>query len=628
LSPEIKLDRERCIMCFRCVRFERELAGGESLVVVSRGSGSEIGVAPGRVFDSPFSGNTIEICPVGALTSTQFRFRARIWDLKQVPSVCDKCAVGCNLQLQVRTNQVLRLWSRENPDVDDSWLCDRGRFDYEYVNSPERLQQPLVRRDGTLQPATWTEALCAIREGLRGVIDRHGASGVGGIASPRGTNEENYLFQKAFRAVLGSANVDHRTTPHPPRGRLPFDAATGSIAGLETTKAIVIVDADPIREQPIIDLRIKKAAGLGARIFVIGPDRIDLASYGAWTQVDADAIPALLRAIQHVWLRDGLHAAAFAEERIDGLGALRHDLAAFSPEAVADALGLSAADIESLAKELADAGITTSPAPSLALLFRRDFSGQSRDAVRADLLAAVTDLVLLAGCVGQPSGGLYPLLNAANEQGCIDLGLAPGLLPGQRSSGDPDARAALESLWGARLPAGPGLSGSAMLAGRVRGLYIIGQDPASDPAGASALDALEFLVVQDVFLTATASRAHVVLPGVTFAERDGTCTNLERRVQRLQPGIAPPGDARPDWEIVRDVANALGGGFDYSRPQDVLAEITLAAPIYRGITYGRLGDKGLQWPRAAGGRGSRSLYADGTRFAVGQDSSIPVGGRR
>ena len=144
LSPEIKLDRERCIMCLRCVRFEREIAGGESLVVVSRGSTSEIGVAPGRVFDSPFSGNTIEICPVGALTSTQFRFRARIWDLKQVPSVCDQCAVGCNLKLQVRDERVLRLWSREHPDVDDSWLCDRGRFNYQYVNSDDRIRQPLV----------------------------------------------------------------------------------------------------------------------------------------------------------------------------------------------------------------------------------------------------------------------------------------------------------------------------------------------------------------------------------------------------------------------------------------------------------------------------------------------------
>jgi NADH-quinone oxidoreductase subunit G len=628
LSPEIKLDRERCIMCLRCVRFEKEIAGGESLVVVSRGSGSEIGTAPGRVFDSPFSGNTIEICPVGALTSTQFRFRARIWDLQQVPSICDKCAVGCNLKLQVRTNQVLRLWSRENPDVDDSWLCDRGRFDYQYVNSPERLQQPLVRRDGMLKPATWVEALIAVRDGLRGVIERHGAGAVGGIASPRGTNEENYLFQKLFRAVLGSANVDHRTTPHPPRGRLPYDAATGSIAGLESTRAIVIVDADPLREQPIVDLRIKKAAGLGARIFVIGPDRIDLTRYGRWTRVGADAVAELLRAVQHVWMRDGLHATAFADARIEGIEALRHDVARFAPEAVAGSVGLSAADIEALAKELAAAGATTSPAPSLAILFRRDLTGQSDGAARVDLLAAISDLALLAGCIGQPSGGLYPLLTAANEQGCIDLGLAPGRLPGQRSTDDADGSADLESLWGARPPSEPGLSGAEMISGGVRGLYVIGHDPASDPASAAALDALEFLVVQDVFLTSTASRANVVLPGVTFAERDGTYTNLERRVQRLRSGIQPPGEARPDWEIVRDVANALGGSFDYSRPQDVMAEITLAAPMYRSITYDRIGDKGLQWPRGAGGRGSRTLYADDTRFTVGQNVSIPVGGGR
>lgn len=626
LSPEVKLDRERCIMCLRCVRFTREIAGDESLVIVSRGSYSEIATAPGRTFDSPFSGNTIEICPVGALTSAQFRFRARIWDLRKIPSICDKCPVGCNLELQVRPNRdkLLRLWSRENTPVDDGWLCDRGRFDYQYVDSPDRLQQPLVRRNGQLSPATWTEALDAIREGFQGILGEHGGRVLGALGSSRGTNEEGYLLQKLFRAVLGTNNVDHTWQPHPATARLPFDAATGSIAGLERAGVILVVGADPIAEQPVLDLRIKKAAGKGAKIMVVGPDEIDLARYGRWIKVPAAAMADVVDLMSLAILEEGLQDDEFVRLRTSGVDDLRDALSSRSLDDAAFAAGSSPDAIREMARDLAGA-------KGGCILFRRDLLGAGE--VASDrLIAAIQNLALLTGSLGRDGVGIYPLFREANAQGCVDVGLTPHHLPGHRPLVDADARAALESLWGTRLPVASGQSGAEMVRGGARALYLIGHDPvgqSGDSIIRAALERLELLVVQDVFLTETARLARVVLPGVTFAERDGTYTNLERRVQRLRPGVKPPGEARPDWQIVRDVANALGGGFDYATPQEVMAELTVAAPIYRGITYARVGDKGLQWPRRLTGRkGTTSLYAEVSeaeerwRFVVSERADV------
>ena len=607
LSPEIKLDRERCIMCLRCVRFTREIAGDESLIIASRGSYSEVATVPGRTFDSPFSGNTIEICPVGALTSTRFRFRARIWDLEPVPTICDKCPVGCNLQLQVRKsrNALLRLWSRENTPVDDGWLCDRGRFDYEYVNSPERLQRPLIRRNGELAPATWEEALEAIRDRLQGILGRDGGNAVGGIGSARGTNEESYLFQKLFRAVLGTNNVDHTWRPHAPAAPLPYDAATGSIAGLEASGAILVVGANPIVEQPVLDLRIKKAAGKGAKVLVVGPEEIDLAKYGPWLRCAPEAMAAVVNALSHVVIAEGLQNAELVGALTSGLEELREALGPYSPERVAAKTGVSADAIRAFARTFAQA-------KTGSILYRRDLLGGVDRPADEELLAGVYNLALLAGHLGREGAGLYPLALDANSQGCTDVGLLPNRLPGQRGLDDEAARAELEELWSTRLPTAPGRSGAEMVRGEIRALYVVGHDPvgeSGDPEIRSALERLHFLVVQDVFLTETAKLADVVLPGVTFAERDGTYTNLERRIQRLRPGVVPPGEARPDWQIVRDVANALGASFDYGSPQEVMAELSVAVPIYRGMTYARIGEKGLQWPRrAAGGTGTVSLY--------------------
>ncbi|HEX5415393.1 MAG TPA: NADH-quinone oxidoreductase subunit NuoG [Chloroflexota bacterium] len=600
LSDKVLLDRERCIMCYRCVRFTKEIAGDESLTVLERGSWSQIGLAEGRTFDSPFSGNTIEICPVGALTSSLYRFKARPWDIKTQPSVCSLCSVGCNINLTVREGKIARVLSRENTPVDDGWICDRGRFEYEFVASEGRLTQPLIRKNGQLEPASWTEALNLIRDSLTHVVQSKGARAVGAMASPRGTSEEGYLLQKLMRGVLGTNNVDYSFEPHPAR-TLPYDAATGSIAGLEKANTILLADVDPIKEQPVLDLRLKKAAGKGSKLIVIGPEKIDLVSYAAlWLATPADKVARVAQ---------GLLAAAVQENLVkpenvanaDGIIAAAR---ATDLDAVAAETGVSRANLVAAAKLYAEAG-------NASVLYRRTNR-------HPGLAAALVDLALLTGQIGRPGAAVYPLVREANEQGMLDVGAVPHRLPGQRSLED---RAVVAEFWGANPPTEAGLSGAELFgAARDRvlsALYLIGQDPVASygPEAADALARLDFLVVQDIFLTETAKLATVVLPGAAFAEKDGTYTNLERRVQRLKAAVLPPGEAKPDWAIIRDVANALGADFDYSTAADVLTEIALTVPMYAGLTMARLGSKGVQWPRGAKGAGAESLYGEeGTRL--------------
>ena len=602
LSSKVLLDRERCIMCYRCVRFTREIAGDETLTVLDRGSWSQIGVMEGRTFDSPFSGNTIEICPVGALTSAQYRFKARPWDIKNSPSVCSQCSVGCNVNLTIRENAIARVLSRENAPVDDGWLCDRGRFNYQFVARPDRLTQPLIRRNGELAPATWAEAIGFLRDRIQETLVKRGPSAVAAVASPTGTTEEAYLLQKLMRAVIGSNNVDYTFNQHPAGGKLPYDAATGSIVGLERANVVLLFDVNPIVDQPVLDLRLKKAVGKGTKIVVVGPDKIDLVDYATqWLKVPAGSAGEVARALVAAVAQENLAKEEFVTARVRGTEVVLADARAFDLEAAAIRLGVAKDRLVQLARLFASAG-------AASVLYRR--AGAS-----AELSDAVVDLALLTGQLGRPGAGIYPLVNDANEQGAIDVGAVSTRLPGHRRVADSGARQELSDLWGKAVPATTGVAGSDILgaaaAGSISALYLIGQDPAvAGPEVQAALKRLDLLVVQDAFLTETAKLASVVLPGATFAEKTGTFTNLERRVQRLREAVKVPGEARQDWRIVSDLGVALGGDFDYREASDVLSEIAIVVPIYRGVTLAKLGSKGIQWPRrGADGTGTESLYA-------------------
>ncbi|MDE3229232.1 MAG: NADH-quinone oxidoreductase subunit NuoG [Chloroflexota bacterium] len=574
VSESILLDRERCISCQRCVRFCQEVAMENGLVMQERGFRTEVGVDPTAPFDSIFSGNVVEMCPVGALTAKSYRFVTRPWELKRAKTVCGQCAVGCNVLADVRVDRLLRQYSRTNDDVDDGFLCDVGRWNTDLANSPERLREPLIRKDGKLQPASWDEAIALVARTLREIKERDGASAVGAIGSTKTTNEEAYLFQKLLRAGLGSNNIDHFHGRFPQSQHPAPWAWTDSIAGMERASHVVLLGSDTYYRQPIIDLRIRKAIRRGARVWVVGPEeqRIERLAAGV-IRVRAGQTGAVARALLHVTLSEGLTRGVYAASQQDGLAARLAGLADATPEVVAAAVGCDAEALRTLAREIAGA--------SGAVMLYDELA--TREATGTTLAADALDLAMLTDNYGRAGAGVGPLLSSANSMGARDMGLLPDSAPGY-------------------LPVNgkPGLDYDAMLAGGVKALYVMGADPVKrlDEAGRAALAGLEFLVVQELFLTETANLATVVLPAVSYAEKDGTFTNIERRVQVVRKAMLELPGARADWQILQDVARALGLDWSYTGAAQILAEIGRTTPIYAGVSRRGLGATGAQWPLA------------------------------
>src|SRR5487761_2693888 len=577
------LDCERCIACQRCVRFCQTVAMEDGLVMQERGFRTEVGVEPTAPFDSIFSGNVVEMCPVGALTAKSYRFVSRPWELKRAKTVCGLCSVGCNVKADVRIDKLLRQYSRTNDDVDDGFLCDKGRWNTDLANSPERLRQPLIRRNGTLQPASWDEAIALVARSLGDIARRDGGSAIGGIGSTHTTNEEAYLFQKLLRAGLGTNTIDHYhgRFPQTEAGALPW-VWSDSIAGLERASHIVLLGADAYHRQPIIDLRIRKAIRQGARVWVVSPEanRLDRLAAGV-IRFHAGQTGAIARALLQVALSEGLTRGAFAEQRRASLPARLAALADATPERVAAAAGCDADALRMLAREIAGA-------KSAVILYDEM---ATREPTGATLAGDALDLALLTDNFGRTGAGVGPLLEDNNSLGARDMGLLPDWLPGYRQVSDAQSRADLEQTWGVKLPDTPGLAYEAMLDGGVKALYALGANPAAhlDERQRAKLADLEFLVVQDVFLTETAALATVVLPAVSYAEKDGTFTNTERRVQVVRKAMLELPGARADWQIVRDVARALGLDWNYSGVAPILAEISRTTPIYHGATRRGLG---------------------------------------
>ena len=437
ISDFVVLDRERCITCMRCTRFADEIAGDGKLDLINRGAQTEIGPFMGASFDSNFSGNTIEICPVGALTSRQFRFKGRPWEVKSVDSICSKCGNGCNIAVGHRLGEIVRINGRINEDINEEWTCDKGKFGHEYVNSDERLTTPLIRDlDGKLQPASWDTALTKIVEALK----HYKPEQIGGIGSTRATLEDNYLFAKLLKTVVGTTNVDHQLHPY------PFLPMQTSIAELESAKKIVSVGRKLEDDQPIVYLRVYKAT------------RKNNAS----------------------WIK----AATVAE-------ALPH---------------LDGETVVLLPHTLSEA----------------DYAAVAATGAKVNLLL-------------------------------------------------PDCNS-----WGAKKAGVDGGEMAQILSGNLKMLYIMGSDPVvryHDPAKAQkAVQQAEFVVVQELFLTETAKLADVVLPAVSFAEKDGTFINIEGREQKIKQAIAPRGDSRPDWRILADLMARLGKPLPYFSARDIYRE--------------------------------------------------------
>ncbi len=620
LGELILLDRERCILCSRCVRFQDELADDPVLGFDNRGRRWMIISKSDPPFDSKFSGNTTDICPVGALTSADFRFRARVWELQSKPVVCTLCPVGCNLTMDLRHHQLMRVMPRENRAVNDIWICDKGRFGHRFIEHEERLRTPLIRYGDELRPASWEEALSLVADKLAAVQRSAGGRALAGLAGPRLSNEDLYLFQRLFREQLDCNNLDYQNGSPAEHGYDDAGAlvSLGQGSDLSTLGAgttVLLFGADPEEEAPLYVLRLRAMLQRGARLLVAGmrPTKLERSAETVLRYRpggELATVQALLRS-----LLSGMGAERLSI-KVSGLEQLRKTLFEHPPERLAEAAGLDQAQLEATARALLEAENTI-------IMY-----GAETLSVGSALSEALATLVTLSGKAGKPNSGLIALLPGGNSRGALDLGVRPDARPGysvlaQRGLG-------AREIW------------PAVQEGHVRALWIAGLDPAAGlPAARAALNAAEFVVVQDLFLTATAQLADVVLPTASVAERDGTYTNAERRVQRSRQARPLHAQCRPDWQIVAEVGQVLRelgiskpvaarstakaarssvpvttldpSGWDYLSPAEIAAEIAERVPGYAGITYAALAATG-QPEQNWGRQPDEAVYYDGTSY--------------
>lgn len=574
LGDLIVLDMERCVICSRCIRFQNEIAHDPVLAFEERGRYAHIVSYSDPPFDSHYSGNTTDVCPVGALTTQDFRFGARAWEMVNVPSVCNHCGVGCNTVVGMRRGgsdrkgQIKRIMPRQNEVVNEIWICDKGRFGHHFNDSPQRLVTPLLKQGDEFVEATWSQALARLGKKLSSIKSASGPEALGGIAGARLSNEDLYLFQKFFREVVGSNNIDHRIGLN---AALEDETAYTVGVGVGTNLAevgrgttILVIGADLDQDAPILYLRVAGAAvKRGAQLINAG---------GRRTKLDAQAqcsLPYRYGTAAHLVLgmvasvvAQGLADQAYIDRHTTGFADLVKSLQNYAPAKVAEITGIPAEQIEGLAKNFAEA-------ENGLIIFGLEAGNDPA------LRAAIEALAAITGHAGKANNGVIAVLPHANSRGAADMGIVPHRLPGYV----PVSEEAV------------GLPASAMLAENspIKGMLIAGADPASESETyKAALEKLEFLVVQDLFLTETAKMADVVLPAKGVAERDGTFTNIERRVQAFDAAVDAPLLAWSDWLIITAIASQLGAEWGYASADGVMAEITEEVPLYADMAFENL----------------------------------------
>jgi formate dehydrogenase alpha subunit len=621
--PYVKLDRDLCIACGRCVRICDEVQGTFALELAGRGYDTV--VAPGSGGDWAASdcvacGGCVDTCPTGALSEPGFL------DPRPVDSVtrttCGYCGVGCTLDVHVRDGAIAAIKPARDAPVNRGHACVKGRFAHGFAGSRDRLTRPLVRRDGTLQETSWEDAISVAADALRRIRDEHGPDAIGAISSARATNEENYLVQKLMRTVIGTNNVDNcsRLCHAPSAAGLTqsfgLSGGTNCFDDLDRADCFLLAGANATEAHPVVGARIKQRVIEGSALVVVDPRRIELAGYAdVHLQLRPGANVAVFNALAHVLLEEGLVDEQFIAARTEGFDELRTVLAEHSPERMEEITGVPAELVRRAARIYGEA---QTPAIVYGL-------GITEHAHGTDGVRALANLAILTGNVGTPScAGVNPLRGQNNVQGASDVGALPDLLPGYQRVTDDEARARVAAVWGTELPPQPGLRildmFDAALAGDLKALWVIGEDIAqTDPDTTrveAALEACEIVISQEIFLSRTAERADVVLPAASFLEKDGTFVNFDRRFQRVRPAVASPGEARSDFEIIALLAERIGSDLGCPTPAAAFDELALTAPHFAGVSHARLDADGpLHWPCPDSGHpGEPVLYRE--RFAT------------
>jgi formate dehydrogenase major subunit len=605
----IAVNLDSCIQCTRCVRACREEQVNDVIGYAFRGEHSKI------VFDIDDAmgdstcvacGECVQACPTGALMPA--REVGLVKPDKKVHSVCPFCGVGCQLTYNIKDNKILSVDGRDGPS-NHNRLCVKGRYGFDYVHHKQRLTKPLIRKPGvpkhadfTMDPAnpleyfreaTWEEALDLAAGKLKAIRDTKGKTALAGFGSAKGTNEEAYLFQKLVRTGFGSNNVDHctRLCHASSVAALMEGVASGAVSNqvsdVQHAEVIFLIGANPISNHPVAATWIKNAVKKGAKFIYADPRRSELARHAThYLQFKPDTDVALLNAMMHTIVHEGLVNEAFIASRTIGYEDLKKNVEDYSPEAMAPLCGIPAETIKEVARLYATS-------KGSMILWGMGISQHVHGTDNARCLIALT---LMTGQIGKPGSGLHPLRGQNNVQGASDSGLIPMVFPDYQRVDNPEAHARFEKLWNTTLDPKPGLTVveiiHAILDGEINGMYIMGENPAmSDPDAHHAREALaklDMLVVQEIFLTETCYYADVILPATAWPEKDGTVTNTDRMVQLGRKALDAPGDAKPDLWIIQELARRLGCDWHYNGPKDVFNEMRKGMNSIAGITYERL----------------------------------------
>ncbi len=649
--PAMAVQLDACIHCNLCVRACREVQVNDVIGMAARGAHEKIVFD----FDDPMGNSTcvacgecVQACPTGALMpATQIDAAGAFTNApdRDVHSVCPYCGVGCQLTFEIKNDTIVNVEGRDGP-ANHNRLCVKGRFGFDYVHHPHRLTKPMIRRDGVskhdvaidpanplthFREASWEEALDRAAAGLKRIREREGGKALSGYGSAKGSNEEAYLFQKLVRTGFGTNNVDHCTRLcHASSVAALIEgigsgAVTAPFTAAEDAEVIIVIGANPTENHPVAATFFKNAVKRGATLIVMDPRGQALKRHAThMLQFKPGRDVAMLNALLHTIIEEGLHDRQYVQAHTEDFEALRQHIKDYSPEAMAPLCGIDAATLRIVARKYARS--------EASIIFWG--MGISQHIHGTDNARCLIALAMVTGQVGRPGTGLHPLRGQNNVQGASDAGLIPMFFPDYKSVEDAAIRAFYEELWGAKLDPKRGLTVveimDAVHADVIKGMYIMGENPAmSDPDvshARAALAKLEHLVVQDIFLTETARYADVVLPASAWPEKDGTVSNTNRQVQLGRKALPLPGEAREDWAITQEIARRIGLPWNYTHPRDIFAEMGKAMPSLANISWERLErESSVTYPCDAPDKpGNEIVFGDGFPTKSGRGRFVPA----
>lgn len=621
-SVMIVRDNRKCILCRRCVTACNDIVCNDVLSLGFRGSDTTV-ICDNNIDMGASScvqcGQCVQACPVGALTDKKSIGKARSWEVTKVRTTCPYCGVGCQLNLHMKGDKIVKVTGVEDAYPNKGRLCVKGRYGYDFIYSPERLTSPLIKENGKFREASWDEALDLVANKFKEIIATDGPDAVGGISCARSINEDSYQMQKLFRAAFKSPNIDHcaRVCHAPTVAGLIKSFGTGgmtnSIEEFAETNCLFVIGSNMTEAHPIASTFVKNGQRNGAKLIVVDPRKAKLADYAdEFAQIKVGSDVAFLNGLMNVLITEDLYDKDFVRDHCDNFEALKEKVLEYPPKRASEISGVSEAQIISIARMLAD----NKPGMAIYTL------GITEHTCGTNNVMSVANLQMLLGNVGKPNAGVNPLRGQNNVQGACDMGALPNTYHGYQSVTDPAAKAKFEKAWNVEgLPDKLGLMIPDMFekleTKEMKAIYIFGENVVGTEPDIShvikCLEAAEFVVCNDIFQTETTQYADVVLPAAAWSEDEGTFTNCERRISRVRKVKEAPGIAKPNWWIFREIAKRFGQTWAADSGQELWDnEIAPLAPVFAGATFDKLDQGGIQWPcKTPEDPGTQILHLDG-----------------